>query len=322
MNNNISIEPELNKLENSSQHLEEIPCSICGTYRPYVEFYPARLEEIDISSNSLFSARRLPDKSHFRIVKCTTCGLLYSNPIFSESTMQNLYSQSDCIVNESIKLQMNNIINEYITYLKDSVKYAPGQRLLDIGCGNGFFLKEALNQGFNKVSGVEPGKDAIRKAEPEVRPFLVNKVFTGEIFTPESFDIITAFHVLDHIRDPGSFLCEVKKTLSPNGILLMVMHDAGSWVHLVFQEKTPMIHIQHICIFDRETIRKLLEINGFEVIKVNKLMCKFTVEHATKMLPLPIGWRKKMLALLENSYLGKLNIKLTPGDMMIIARKL
>lgn len=314
--------PEQSKLNSTSQCLEEIPCSICGTYVPYVEIYPARLGQINMSSNSLFSARRLPDKSHFRIVRCTRCGLLYSNPIFAESIMHDLYSQSECIDDKSIKLQLNNVIKEYVSYLKDSAKVAPGQRLLDIGCGNGFFLKAVYNLGFNEISGVEPGKDAISKAEPEIRPFIINKLFTGETFSSESFDIITAFHVLDHIRDPASFLCAAKKTLAPNGILLMVMHDSGSWVRFVFQEKTPMIHIQHVCIFDGKTIRKLLEKNGFEIIEIRKLSCKFTVAHATKMLPLPISWRRKLVSVLEKSDLGKLNVKLTPGDMMVIARKM
>src|SRR6266702_2969706 len=68
-------------------------CAICGTQGNATEIYPANFD-FGAFNPSVFSARRLPDRIHYRLVKCRACGLVRSDPIASSEFLGQLYAQS------------------------------------------------------------------------------------------------------------------------------------------------------------------------------------------------------------------------------------
>src|SRR6266511_5358890 len=69
------------------------PCAICGRFDNAEELYPATFTE-EHFSGEIFSARRRPDRIHYRIVRCRDCGLVRSDPALDEASLAALYSGS------------------------------------------------------------------------------------------------------------------------------------------------------------------------------------------------------------------------------------
>ena len=118
-----------------------------------------------------------------------------------------------------------------------------GKSFLDIGCSNGFILEKALELGFRHIKGVEPSLDAIEKALPNIKPFIINGMFDKKKFEKESFDMITFFQTFDHIAEPNIFLKSCFDILENKGFILAINHNANSLSAKILGEKSPIIDI-------------------------------------------------------------------------------
>src|SRR5262249_22640478 len=100
---------------------------------------------------------------------------------------------------------------------------------LEIGCSSGFFLEELVANGVPNVQGVEPSLQAIEKAAPTVKKGIRSGFFEGlKTFPKERFDLVTSFHVLDHVDDPRGFVQGCFDVLNPGGLVCLVAHDVNS----------------------------------------------------------------------------------------------
>src|SRR5207248_2471865 len=103
-------------------------------------------------------ARRLPDGIRYRIAKCRTCGLVRSDPVVAPEVLARLYVQSTFDYGDEVA----NLTRTYGRYLAKLASYGVRKgALLEIGCGNGFFLVEALARGYTTVRGCEPSAAAV-----------------------------------------------------------------------------------------------------------------------------------------------------------------
>src|SRR6266566_8765006 len=119
-------------------NLHRTRCAICNTDDNADELYPSNFD-LESLNAATFSARRLPDRIHYRIVKCRACGLVRSDPVVDFEIIRGLYSQSTFDYDE----ETENIRRTYGRYLAKLTAYAElTQSLLEVGCGNGFFLEE------------------------------------------------------------------------------------------------------------------------------------------------------------------------------------
>ena len=75
--------------------------------------------------------------------------------------------------------------------------------MLEIGCGNGFFLKEALAQGYTSVKGVEPSVKAVSMADRGIAKHIICDIMRPGLFEKEQFDAVCMFQVLDHTGEQG-----------------------------------------------------------------------------------------------------------------------
>jgi 2-polyprenyl-3-methyl-5-hydroxy-6-metoxy-1,4-benzoquinol methylase len=293
---------------------QELPCAVCGLGVPYRVRFPERIQTASMD----FAARKTPTRQHFRMVECTQCGLIYSSPILPPEKIYELYRHSP-FLHES---QLANMIRDYQDQLRGLLPLLPSRRrLLEIGCANGLFLQAALEFGFDDVHGVEPGEEAVRTADPSVRSKIVNSVFHADLFAPESFDVICCFQVLDHLLDPAAVLRDAAKLLRKGGLVLLLNHNIRSWFPSVLGERCPMYDIEHIYLFDKQTVAQLLRNNGFEVVKVRNIPNSYTLSYALKMFPLPALVKRLASALCEKMGLASFGIRLPGGNMVSIGRK-
>src|ERR1700738_1274037 len=131
-------------------------CAVCEVEGGADQLYGPNLS-LEAFTPAAFSARRLPDRVHYRIVRCRRCGLVRSDPVADQELMAGLYRASTFDYGD----ELDSLRVTYGKALQQIGAYAPSRHgLLDIGCGNGFVLQLALEPGWDGVRGGEPSADA------------------------------------------------------------------------------------------------------------------------------------------------------------------
>jgi 2-polyprenyl-3-methyl-5-hydroxy-6-metoxy-1,4-benzoquinol methylase len=148
-------------------------------------------------------------------------------------------------------------------------KPRPGQRLLDIGCGNGDFLVNARDAGWDVV-GIDPDPKAVAAAKQRDLEVSVGSI---ELFATESgcFDAITLSHVLEHLHEPVQFIQAVHRLLKPGGVIFIdtpniESRGARRWGRNWRGLETP----RHLVLFSRAGLIGMLQAGGFEHIETKR----------------------------------------------------
>jgi len=295
----------------------ETHCPICGQGTPYQVIYQENFNE-DLINEDIFSARRLPDKIHYRIVKCQQCGLIYANPILEDQKIVDLYQKSKLTYQEEI----DDLKETYGYHLKRVVSLLPAkENLLEIGCGNGFFLEKALTFGFKNVFGVEPSIEAVKQAPQSIQNNIVVDVFKSGLFSDNFFDIICFFQTFDHITNPNKFLADCYSYLKQGGLILAINHNIGAWTAKILGEKCPMIDIEHPFLYDKKTLRQIFIKNNFKVQNIFDVKNNYPLYYWLRLIPLPKRLKQALIKIFSWQFMKNLKFKIKAGNMGIIARK-
>ena len=145
------------------------------------------------------------------------------------------------------------------------------KELMDFGCGAGGFLVKARNYAAN-VSGLEPElrlQKHFSSLELQVFPSI------GDVLTSGSkFDLITAFHVLEHLPDPRSILSQLAGLLNVGGELIIEVPNSDDALLTLFECKPFMAFTywsQHLFMFDLRTISGLVRQAGLKMLWVKQV---------------------------------------------------
>jgi 2-polyprenyl-3-methyl-5-hydroxy-6-metoxy-1,4-benzoquinol methylase len=148
-------------------------------------------------------------------------------------------------------------------------KPKPGQRLLDIGCGNGDFLANARDAGW-AVAGIDTDPKAVAIAKQRSLDISMGGI---DLFAGESgcFDAITLSHVLEHLHDPRQFIHAVHRLLKPGGVIFVDTPNIESlgvrrWGRNWRGLETP----RHLVLFSQAGLVGLLKAAGFEDIQAKR----------------------------------------------------
>jgi SAM-dependent methyltransferase len=301
----------------STIELKRTRCAICQTESNATEVYPANFDPEDLNP-VVFSARRLPDRVHYRMVRCDRCGLVRSDPVADAELLAHLYRQSTFDYGEEV----TNLRRTYRRYLARLDRFgARHGALLEIGCGNGFFLEEALAHGYARVRGVEPSTAAISMARADVAPHIVCDVMRPGLFGPEQFDAVCMFQVFDHISEPGALLEDCLDVIKPGGLLLGLNHNVESASARLLGERSPIVDIEHTYLYSPNTMSRLLVDRGFEVLQAGAVFNSYTLNYLTRLLPLPAWMKRPLLATLRATRLGRACLRVPLGNLYVVARK-
>jgi SAM-dependent methyltransferase len=163
------------------------------------------------------------------------------------------------------------------------LKYKQGGAILDIGCSSGGFL-EALGSSAWELFGVEISRDAAQTARLRTGA----AVFTGDIldapFEAGSFDAITCFHVLEHLRDPKKILSCVYEWLKPGGIFYFEIPNIDSLDHWVFRSYWYALELpRHLYHFSPSSLRALAGTTAFSELQMRTLSGTY-FEHSMRYI--------------------------------------
>lgn len=188
-------------------------------------------------------------------VCCNGCGLVRTDPIPTEAELNAYYGgeyRQDYQF-AGFRPSRRHIgvskreAEERLKMLQSLLR--PGARIMDFGSGSGEFVKAANDAGFSAV-GVEPGDVFAQFARAEYRVEIVSGRQDSLAFLPESFDLITAHHVLEHLRDPIATLGRFSQWIKPTGFVYISVPDITSSGKPTFER----FHFAHLYNFCEETL--------------------------------------------------------------------
>ena len=211
-------------------------------------------------------------KHDFNLDKCNSCGFVFTNPRPTEETNGLYYKFDDYISHTNSSNGITGSIYRFVRKLnlkrkfKVLSKHNCGNKVLDVGCGTGFFPKYLMAKGYN-VTGLEPDADA-RKFAVEVNK--INALPLDALNKLESkFNCITMWHVLEHVYHLRIQLSTLTSLVAPGGIFVIALpnykcYDAKHYGKFWAGYDVPR-HLYH---FDEETITSLMSKYNFEKIEV------------------------------------------------------
>lgn len=293
-------------------------CIFCKSKQNITELYPATYSEAHLSSRK-FSARTYANRIHMRMVRCSNCSLVFSNPILPASQMQLLYRYSACTYDALIPYAGStyaDLIETVLPHLGNKPS------LVDVGCGTGFVLSELKKRHkLTKLYGVEPSSVMADMAPKDLRKNITVDIFKPNQFPKNSLDVVSCFHTLDHMRDPLTFINEAYKILKPGGFIVLVVHDVGSWSVKLMGERSPVFDIEHVYLFNTQTITKLLSSVNFKNITSHALSNTYPLWYWLHMSGLPFGLNDKLSTISQKMQFGFTPLSLAAGNMYAIAQK-
>ena len=292
-------------------------CAICGTFDAASVVYPANFDPSAFNAD-VFSARRLPDRIHYRVVRCDRCGLLRSDPVADPAMLAKLYASSRF----NYDREVSKLSATYGRYLAKLGEYGVQKgSLLEVGCGNGFFLETALELGYQQVTGIEPSVEAVSKASSRIRPHLVCDIMRPGVFPANTFDVACVFQTFDHISDPGGLLDECLNVLKPGGFLLCLNHNAEAISARLLGERSPIIDIEHTYLYGPDTMTRIFELHGFKVRHVGRVWNDYALRYLARLLPLPAGMKSALVQALTSSVAGAIQLRVPLGNLYLVAQK-
>ena len=238
------------------------PCPWCGT----------QTENIVIELKDYFLS-----KEDFSILECPHCGLRFTDPRPASDCIGKYYQSEAYYSHQENKKGFVPRVYEFVKSfnIKRKSKLAitglPVGKLLDIGCGIGDFLLFVQKQGW-EVQGVEPSDDAKKIAESRLK-FLPKSPTEYFYFEDHSFDVITMWHVLEHIDDLHFQTSEIVRLLKPGGRLIIALPNFQSFDCQYYKEKWAAWDVpRHLNHFAPDMVRSMFNSLGFQTVDTQKLV--------------------------------------------------
>jgi SAM-dependent methyltransferase len=244
--------------------LEHVACNLCGA-DDAATVYDAR--SAGAGPRDLVSTFRASGDELLvdRLVRCRRCGLEYVSPRPRGGAIVEAYSQGDDPAYVSQVQARERTFAAAVARI-ESLHPRRG-RLLDVGTAAGAFLAAARARGW-EVEGCEPNRWMAewgsRHYGLSIRP---GDLFAQD-FAPRSFDVVTLWDVIEHTPDPSRVLARVAELIQPGGLLVVNYPDRGSWLARALGRKWPFLSSVHLFYFTRNTMARLLERYGFEVVEM------------------------------------------------------
>jgi spore maturation protein CgeB len=225
--------------------------------------------------------------------RCSFCGTIFQNPL---PTLQEMMDYANAEYSGGLYkeyLEANDLKYATFEYRLKKVMEAFNKRnpagttprILDVGCSNGRFIEVAVRNGID-AWGLELSENAIAAAAPETKKRIyhgdANKI---ESLGIEKFNIITAFDLIEHLFDPITFLDNLRKVMTPNGIIVITTPDAGSFLRVIMGNAWPMLQpFQHTVLLSRKASKILFQKAKYNYISSSGTRKVFTTDYLFKQL--------------------------------------
>lgn len=241
----------------------------------------------------------------FDIIRCKSCDYAQTFPLPNESEIEKYYETDSYISHSETR---NGIVNKLYLLIRwfnvkakfKIVKHVAGNRnnLLDVGCGTGFFLAYCKKHSWN-ITGIEKSAVARKKAEERINAPVYDSIST---VTEKKFDVITLWHVFEHLFDINKSFEQLKSMLTPNGFIVFALPNKCSMDAGIYGSNWAAFDVpRHLSHFSPMSVKLLAEKHGMVVKKI--IPMKFDAYYVS-ILSERIRGKKEISSLLRGIYTG------------------
>jgi len=197
----------------------------------------------------------------YKLARCTDCSLVWleNAPPMEEMAYHygDAYHQVISGIGEAEVARrwqkQRNVLSQFSTR----------GSLLDLGCSSGSFLSTFKNDSW-ELYGIEIDPKQADRARQMTRA----QIFTGDLFEvsfpPQSFDVVTGFHVLEHLDRPLERLAKIYELLKPKGIFYLGIPNVGSWEARLFRSYWFGLELpRHLYHYSPQSLRRVMSTAGF-----------------------------------------------------------
>ena len=236
-------------------------CLLCGS---------SAATELHRGSDRLYATT---DKI-FAVVRCQACGLVRIDPQPPDAELHRYYPKQywfepkPTLAGRLEEVYRKLMLRDHVAFAKKVLAGKRARRVLDVGCGGGLFLRELREPGI-EVFGLDVSVEAAKVAMRQNQVPVTVSDLQAAPFASGSWDLITMYHVLEHVPAPPQFLRAVAGLLAPGGSLIAQVPNLDCWQYRVFGAKWSGLDIpRHLNDFRLSDMRRMMEGCGFEIVRV------------------------------------------------------
>lgn len=284
-------------------------CPTCGS-----NGIPRYDEKIDLAllNDFTYASRKRPELLHYALRECEACDLLFAAQTPDVATLHEDYrsAQFDAAVESRFAAET------YVRTLISLLGELPAG-ILDVGCGDGEFLRSLDVRGVADARGIEPSLAAAHVADASI----ADRIFIGgyqEFAEERLLRLITLFQTIEHLTDPQAFLQWARHRLEPGGYVAIACHNRRGAINRILGERSPIFDIEHLQLYSPESVSRALMAAGFQDIRVVPYRNTYPISYWVRLAPLPT-WCKDRIE--QSPLLRRLSVTLGVGNLMAIARR-
>lgn len=196
------------------------------------------------------------------LVKCGSCSFVFCKPIPSKEELDVVYEgygRNDYLSDLTIQAY-ERILDTFEPYRKTN-------KLIDVGCGIGYFLEVAKKRGW-EVYGTEFTEEAVNICESKGASMQLG-VLNPDNYAPESFDVICSFEVIEHINNPREELGNFHKLLRKGGLVYCTTPNFNAVERYQLGADWNVItYPEHLSYYTPKTLKRVFAETGFKAKKV------------------------------------------------------
>ena len=230
-------------------------CSLCGGEASLLYSDCLDLEYFVASSSQFY--------------QCVSCGFVLMHPLPTRAELSELYPSNYHNFDPPSNAVARFLLDRYYEHQSAICRrHMPASgSLLEIGCASGDILERMQDSGYRGVRGIEISREACEHAWD--RGLDVFHGTLDEFETEDRFDLVFMSHVIEHVLDPLATAAKIRSLLKPGGLLYLETPNVRSLDARLWKRRWGLIHYpRHLYLFDRATLRRLLEGAGLVDVRV------------------------------------------------------
>ena len=193
------------------------------------------------------------------LTSCKSCGFVFCDIAPSAKTLEDYYENNYNRTNyfsPITRARYNHLLDQFEVYRNTN-------RILDIGCGHGFFLEVAKERGW-EVFGTELSEAAIADCESKGLTMHKGKI-NNDSFDSDSFDIVVSIEMIEHINYPVDYVIQIQRILRKGGFCYITTPNFNSLLRYYLKEKYDVIEYpNHLCYYTKKTLGDLFSSKGLQ----------------------------------------------------------
>lgn len=281
-------------------------------------------------------------KQNCQVVECPNCSFHFIPPEYRQAIDYQQYKSDATVAAVAagdvwIKIQRNLLRYRLIK------KYVPQGSIFDIGCGFGHFLLAGRQLGYD-VAGVETSKANVRFVREQLGIAVEENDFF-QVAETKTYDLVTAWDVLEHIDGADRMVEKAARILKPDGYFILQVPQLDSFFSRLLGSRWWAMGLDHVNYFSKQTIQRLLQDHGLQVVAIRssleiKNILLYVIVPALRKKPKTGAawttterqetfnrmtrkpmWMRQAMVLLHNALYHALSFLRIGDEMIVVAKK-